>query len=64
MLSFHRLAESQWAKFRNCDLAGAECRGREHAGKIGDVEDRSGVEVGPAFGANRCFLAALSIVGI
>src|SRR5260370_35347810 len=50
MLSFHRLAESLCAKFRNCDLAGAEWRGREHAGKVRDVEDRSGVQVDPAFG--------------
>src|SRR5580692_2396324 len=50
MLSFHRLAESLCAEFRNCDLAGAECRGGEHAGKVRDVEDRSGVEVDPAFG--------------
>src|SRR6266702_7606585 len=50
MLSFHRLAESLCAKFRNCDLAGAECRGREHAGKVRDVEDRSSVQVDPAFG--------------
>src|SRR5579859_6104963 len=50
MLSFHRLAESLRTKFRNRNLAGAECRGREDAGKIRDVEDRSGVQVGPAFG--------------
>src|SRR6202044_278176 len=50
MLSFHRLAESLCAKFRNCDLAGAECRGREHAGKVRDVKDGSGVQVCPAFG--------------
>src|SRR5882757_9426918 len=50
MLSFHRLAESLCAKFRNCDLAGAECRGREHAGKVRDVKNRSSVQVYPAFG--------------
>src|SRR5882762_5407749 len=50
MLSFHRLAESLCDKFRNCDLASAECRGREHAGKVCDVEDWSGVQVDPAFG--------------
>src|SRR6202041_2063804 len=50
MFSFHGLAESLWAEFRNCDLAGAECRSREHAGKVCDVKDRSGVEVDPAFG--------------
>src|ERR1700685_3895037 len=50
VLSLHHLAENLRAKFRNCDLAGPECRGREHAGKIRDVEDRSGVQVGPAFG--------------
>src|SRR5580704_19082902 len=50
MLSFHCLAESLRAKFRNCDLAGGECWGREHAGKVCDVEDRSGMEVDPAFG--------------
>src|SRR6266404_8035632 len=50
MLSLHRLAESLCAKFRNCDLAGAECRGCEDAGEVRDVEDRSGVQVDPAFG--------------
>src|SRR6202047_1017856 len=50
VLSFYRLAESLCAEFRNCDLAGAECRGCEHAGKVCDVEDRSGMQVGPAFG--------------
>src|SRR5882724_3917973 len=50
MLSFHRLAKSLCAKFWNCDLAGAECRGREHAGKVRDVEDWSSVQVDPAFG--------------
>src|SRR3984957_12259333 len=50
MLSFHGLAESLRTEFRNCDLAGAECRGREHAGKVRNVEDRSGVQVYPAFG--------------
>jgi len=29
------------------DLAGPKCRGREHAGKICDVEDRSGVQIDP-----------------
>src|SRR5229473_7118641 len=50
MFSFDRLAESLCAKFRNCDLAGAECRGREHAGKVCDVEDRSSVQIDSAFG--------------
>src|ERR1700686_2574564 len=50
MLSFHRLAESLGAKFWNRDLAGAECRGREHAGEVRNVEDRSGVQVNSAFG--------------
>src|SRR5947199_8844559 len=50
MLSLHRLAESLWAKFWNRDLTGAECRSCEHAGKVRDVEDRSGVQIDPAFG--------------
>src|ERR1700693_4995477 len=50
MLSFDRLAESLCTKFRNCDLAGAKCRGCEHAGKVRDVKDGSGVQVDPAFG--------------
>src|SRR5580693_4137497 len=50
VLSFYRLAESLCAEFRNCGLAGAECRGGEHAGEICDVEDRGGMQVGSAFG--------------
>src|SRR5580700_12178442 len=50
MLSFHCLAESLCAKFRNSDLAGAKCRSREHAGKVRYVEDRSGVQVRSPFG--------------
>src|SRR5580698_3026091 len=50
MVSLHRVAENLCTKFRNRDLAGAECRGREHAGEVRDVKDGSGVQVGPAFG--------------
>src|ERR1700756_904266 len=50
MLSFHRLTENLRAKFRNCDLAGAECRSREHARKVCDVKEWSGAVVASAFG--------------
>src|SRR4029077_2269771 len=50
MFSFHRLAENLRAKFRNCNLSGPESRSREHAWKVCDVKDWSGVEVDSAFG--------------
>jgi hypothetical protein len=61
MLSFHCLAESLCAKFWNRDLAGAECRGREHAGEVCDVEDWSSVEVDPAFGVAHPVVEVVNI---
>ena len=50
MLSLHHLTEKLGTKFRDCDLAGTECGGREDARKVRNVEDWSGVEVDPALG--------------
>src|SRR5580704_444780 len=61
MFSLHRLAESLRAEFRNCDLTGAECGGREHAGKVRDVKDGSRVQVCPTFGVSPLLIGRGSL---
>src|ERR1700684_2378971 len=59
--AFNGLAEGLWTELRNCDLAGAESWGREHGGKVSDVENRRRVKIDSAFSISHPVVEVVTV---